>query len=74
MKLTKIVWIVLLGVGCLDSDDIDDRRDGLTDIDNDGYTSVEFGGDDCDDSDKDIHPGATEQPYDGQRLLRVHPR
>jgi hypothetical protein len=65
MKLTKIVWIVLLGVGCLDSDDIDDRRDGLTDIDNDGYTSVEFGGDDCDDSDKDIHPGATEQPYDG---------
>lgn len=65
MKLTKIVWIVLLGVGCLDSDDIDDRRDGLTDIDNDGYTSVEFGGDDCDDNDKDIHPGATEQPYDG---------
>ena len=31
-----------------------------SDTDGDGYSSEDFGGDDCDDSDASIHPGATE--------------
>ncbi len=35
------------------------------DGDGDGYASADFGGDDCDDSDPAIHPGADEVWYDG---------
>jgi serine protease AprX len=31
------------------------------DIDGDGYLSSDCGGDDCDDADKEVHPGATER-------------
>ncbi|MCK6507919.1 lamin tail domain-containing protein, partial [Myxococcota bacterium] len=36
-----------------------------TDFDEDGYVDVAEGGDDCDDRDPDIHPGATDIPLDG---------
>ncbi len=42
---------------------IDDDCSGKTsdgDFDLDGYDAIEYGGDDCDDSDFDIHPGAEE--------------
>ena len=35
------------------------------DADGDGYDTTEAGGNDCDDDDADINPGATEQYYDG---------
>ena len=35
------------------------------DRDNDGYDSIDEGGDDCDDANADIHPGAKEVYYDG---------
>jgi len=35
------------------------------DADSDGYIAQTSGGDDCDDSNPDIHPGATEIPSDG---------
>ncbi len=44
-----------------DSDsDTDTDTDQPVDQDGDGYASIESGGDDCDDSDDGIHPGATE--------------
>lgn len=45
-----------------------DYSGGITDSDvdgdNDGYASTDRGGDDCDDDNPDIHPGATETPGD----------
>jgi len=35
------------------------------DKDGDGFLAIECGGDDCDDNDPDIYPGAPEIPYDG---------
>jgi hypothetical protein len=37
----------------------------ITDTDGDGYNTTEAGGDDCDDSDASIHPGAEDEWYDG---------
>ncbi len=36
------------------------------DADGDGFDSAAVGGNDCDDTDYDVHPGAEEVPYDGQ--------
>jgi hypothetical protein len=37
----------------------------ITDSDGDGYNNIESGGDDCNDSDSDVHPNAMDQWYDG---------
>ena len=44
--------------------DLAKRTDTLTDADGDGFTSTEFGGDDCDDDNEAINPDSTETPYD----------
>jgi hypothetical protein len=46
-------------------DELAKRTDTLTDADNDGFTSTEYGGNDCDDNDKAINPAVTDTPYDG---------
>ena len=45
--------------------DTDTSTDADADADADGFASVETGGEDCDDSDAEVHPGADELPYDG---------
>ncbi len=37
----------------------------LLDTDGDGYNDTNAGGDDCDDDDADVHPGAADEFYDG---------
>jgi hypothetical protein len=44
--------------------DLDCRT--VCDADGDGFDSLTAGGEDCDDTDYDVHPGAAEVPYDGQ--------
>jgi hypothetical protein len=65
MKATRLLIVVILFTACIGSQEKDDRKDRLSDQDNDGYTSVEYGGEDCDDDNKNVHPGATETAYDG---------
>jgi hypothetical protein len=49
-----------------DGDGIDDACDPVpVDSDADGYFSVATGGDDCDDTDPTVNPGATEIPANG---------
>lgn len=66
----------LLGLalaGCDDGGGKDDSSTAIalygsvatSDFDYDGYDSVDTGGDDCDDSDANIHPGASETADDG---------
>ena len=51
----------------VDTTDTEDTTDSAvdTDGDDDGYHGTAYGGDDCDDSDPDVNPGATETWYDG---------
>jgi hypothetical protein len=37
-----------------------------TDADMDGYIDQQVGGDDCDDADPNVHPGAPDKPGDGK--------
>jgi hypothetical protein len=55
--------LALLGTGCLflSDDDLARRIDG----DGDGAVAAALGGDDCDDADAAVHPGAPDAPYDG---------
>jgi len=48
----------------VDDDDAADDDDAVNpnDVDQDGFDSVASGGDDCDDGDPNIHPGAAEDP------------
>jgi hypothetical protein len=43
----------------------DDDCDLLCDTDADTFVGIDFGGDDCDDDDASVYPGAPELPYDG---------
>ncbi|NOY28474.1 MAG: hypothetical protein GXP62_21670 [Oligoflexia bacterium] len=51
--------------GTGDSGVSDGGTTGSSDADGDGYISAALGGDDCDDGDATIHPGATDVPGDG---------
>ncbi|MEZ4241360.1 MAG: FG-GAP-like repeat-containing protein, partial [Myxococcota bacterium] len=51
------------GDGLVDCGDPD--CDALCDTDADGWVGVDRGGQDCDDDDASVHPGAAEVPYDG---------
>ena len=42
-----------------------DGETAYADLDEEGYESVSVGGDDCDDADSDIHPGASDANRDG---------
>ncbi len=62
--------LVVLLLGCPgktpeDSNPPDDSTPAPVDEDEDGYDSVESGGDDCDDTDANSNPGADDVPYDG---------
>ncbi len=53
-------------LGCLVNKELYERRmDELLDADRDGYRSALEGGDDGDDTNVDVSPGASETPYDG---------
>lgn len=48
-----MMWLVMNGAMAMDAD-------------GDGHDSVLYGGDDCDDSDPTVHPGAVDVPGDGR--------
>ncbi len=64
MKKISLLAAGILLTSCL-SVDLEERRDELSDVDRDGYWDVQYGGEDCNDNDKDINPGEAETPYDG---------
>ncbi len=51
--------------GTTDGGTTDGGTTGDSDLDGDGYDDIAAGGDDCDDSDPAVNPGAEEIPYDG---------
>lgn len=63
--MIRILGFLILSTACIGNQEKEDRKERLSDQDNDGYKSVEYGGGDCDDDDKFIHPDATEVAYDG---------
>ncbi len=50
---------------CCEDADEDEVCDDEEDVDLDGYDGEATGGDDCDDADAAVHPGAEERWYDG---------
>jgi hypothetical protein len=61
----RLLWALILA-SCLSSDqDVNDLIDGIYDQDGDGYDAVIHGGEDCDDEDARIYPGAHDFWYDG---------
>ena len=51
--LPSCIWVT--------QEQVESQRDFILDSDEDGFDSVEWGGADCDDSDAQINPGATER-------------
>jgi hypothetical protein len=43
MKCAQFGWLFILSAGCISTGAIDDRKDGLTDVDNDGLNDVQLG-------------------------------
>ncbi len=61
----RLLWPILLSA-CLSSDrEVDQILNGLDDQDGDGFAAIENGGEDCDDQDVRIFPGAHDEWYDG---------
>ncbi len=58
MKLTLLLLAGCVWIG-------EGRYDARRDRDQDGHMAVQWGGDDCDDDDPDVRPGAVEVWYDG---------
>lgn|GEM_PF-3625005 len=60
------VLLLVICAGCLSTEqDVSDRLESLEDRDGDGYIDVAYGGDDCDDQDARVYPGAYDFWYDG---------
>ena len=64
MKTIGWVFASVVLTSCVGGD-IDERTDRLSDVDQDGYVAIAYGGEDCDDQEQDINPGEEETPYDG---------
>ena len=58
--VTALLTAGLGGCIWISDTELDDRFEVLTDQDGDGYQDKVHGGDDCDDGDATVHPGATE--------------
>ena len=52
--------LVVVALGLVACNSLEKIGDPAVDKDRDGFIDKQFGGDDCDDSNKNIHPGATE--------------
>jgi len=53
-------WILVLAACWVPSSELDVRWAELIDSDNDGHDDAAYGGDDCDDGDPEVFPGAVE--------------
>jgi hypothetical protein len=61
----RLIWPLLLSA-CLSTDrEVQDLLAELADQDGDGFAAIEDGGEDCDDNDVRIFPGAHDEWYDG---------
>lgn len=64
-EIMRFWWPILLSA-CLSTDrEVQGLLDGLDDQDGDGFASIEAGGEDCDDADVRVFPGAHDEWYDG---------
>ena len=59
--LALLPLLALTGCPTISKSDLASRIDD----DADGFTSAQFGGDDCNDADDTVNPGTTDTPYDG---------
>jgi hypothetical protein len=59
--------LLILASGCIwiSDEELMSQTASLEDRDGDGYSSMEYGGRDCDDANDEVHPAAEEVPYDG---------
>ena len=63
--MQRFTWVLVLA-GCLSTDaELEALLFQMDDQDGDGFTDMLAGGDDCDDTNPDVYPGAVEQWYDG---------
>lgn len=61
----RLFWPILLSA-CLSTDrEVQEYLSALGDQDGDGFAAIEAGGEDCDDNDVRIFPGAHDYWYDG---------
>ena len=58
---TSLLCVALAGCAWVGANSLDERMD----FDGDSYVAIQFGGEDCNDADDRVYPGALDQPYDG---------